>query len=61
MSADEIAREHARLLAEQAALREEHMRLEANPGDVPGHIEHSRRLRAHIEALHAHIAALNAR
>jgi phage host-nuclease inhibitor protein Gam len=60
MAADntDIEREHTRLAAEQEELLREHERLEKNPHDAPGHVEHSRRLRAHIAALHAHIAAL---
>lgn len=61
VNTDPIEHEHARLLAEQKELLREHERLEQNPHDLPGHLEHSRRLRAHITALHAHIAALRAR
>jgi hypothetical protein len=46
------------LLQEHAELETEHARLEENPHDIPGHIEHRRKLRAHIQRLHAHVARI---
>ena len=58
---DPLDVEHERLIAEQKALLREHRVLERNPHDHDGHVEHARKLRAHIQALHAHIEALKAR
>jgi hypothetical protein len=58
---DPIDREHARLVAEQQALLKEHEWLEAHPYAAAEHREHSRKLRAHITALHAHLVTLRAK
>jgi hypothetical protein len=58
---DSLSREHNRLTAEQDELLREHRQLEQHPDDIPGHLSHSRKLRQHIAALHAHLAALRER
>jgi hypothetical protein len=40
---------------------QEHHELERRPSDSAGHREHSRKLREHIDALHAHLVALKDR
>jgi hypothetical protein len=59
--ADPIEAEHQRLIVEQEQLMREHRVLEDNPSDTAAHREHSRKLRAHIEALNAHMATLRQR
>ena len=58
---DPLEAEHQRLLAEQRELMREHRVLEDNPSDTAAHRDHSRKLRAHIEALNPHMAALRDR
>jgi hypothetical protein len=58
---DPLSRQHDRLTAEQQELLREHRLLEQHPADIPGHLSHSKKLREHIAALHAHLAALRAR
>jgi hypothetical protein len=55
---DALRREHQRLIAESADLRQRHEVLEAAPFDHLEHSTHIKRLHAHLEALHLYLASL---
>jgi hypothetical protein len=61
MTDAELAAERGALLREHAELKAQHRLLEGHPGDVPGHIEHARRLHDHVDRLRALTDALLAR
>jgi hypothetical protein len=61
MTDTELDAEREALGLEHAELQAEHARLEHDPQDVPGHVEHSRKLRAHVERLRAFREAVLAR
>lgn len=53
--------EHKALIAQTAALRREHDRLQTDDGTAEEHLQHSRNLRAKIKELEQHIARLKDR
>jgi hypothetical protein len=55
---DALRREHERLIAESAELKERHGALEAASFDHLEHSAHIKRLHAHLEALHLYLASL---
>lgn len=57
MTEEELDREHAALMAEQAELESAHQKLEESPKDVRAHLVHAERLHAHIKRLHAYMEA----
>jgi hypothetical protein len=61
MTDAELKAEQTALLTEHAALKAEHAGLEGDPSDVPGHVEHARKLHDHIDRLRAFTNVLLAR
>jgi hypothetical protein len=61
MTDAELAAEQEAIALEHAELMAEHARLEHDTSDMPRFIEHSRKLRVHIDRQWALIAAWRAR
>jgi hypothetical protein len=58
MTTEELEAEHDALLVEHRSLQAEHDVVHTLPLDGAAHVAHIRKLRAHLERLHAYVAAL---